>query len=82
MNGVMTVVSNGPTIFLFPGENWEISAIVKNTPNDSYYIVLMSILSLLKTASHLAMTWSLVSAPYSTTAPLQYLEIPIAAGIG
>lgn len=34
------------------------------------------------TAAHLVMTWSLRFAPASTLAPMQYLEIPVAASFG
>ena len=34
------------------------------------------------TAAHLLLTWSLRFAPASTLAPMQYLEIPIAAAVG
>ena len=39
-------------------------------------------MGLLGTASHLLMTWSLRFAPAATLAPMQYLEIPVAAIIG
>ncbi|SFI22946.1 DMT family transporter [Jannaschia pohangensis] len=53
-------------VLLTPGENWPI-------------LVLMGALG---TLSHLLMTWSLRYAPASTLAPIQYLEIPVAAVIG
>jgi drug/metabolite transporter (DMT)-like permease len=40
------------------------------------------VMGLLGTGAHLLMTWSLRFAPASTLAPMQYLEIPIAAIIG
>ncbi|MDJ1016885.1 MAG: DMT family transporter [Paracoccaceae bacterium] len=39
-------------------------------------------LGLLGTLAHLLMTWSLRFAPSTTLAPMQYLEIPIAALVG
>jgi len=45
-------------------------------------IWLLLLFGLTGTAAHLVMTWSLRYAPSSTTAPLQYLEIPIATVIG
>ena len=43
---------------------------------------LLLALGLLGTVGHLMMTWSLRHAPASTLAPMQYLEIPVAALIG
>ena len=44
--------------------------------------ILLLVLGLLGTAGHLMMTWSLKFAPASTLAPMQYLEIPMAALFG
>lgn len=44
--------------------------------------LLLAALGLLGTAAHLMMTWSLRFAPASTLAPMQYLEIPVAALVG
>lgn len=43
---------------------------------------LMLALGLLGTIAHVLMTLSLRYAPASTLAPMQYLEIPVAAGVG
>ncbi|WP_299815426.1 DMT family transporter [uncultured Jannaschia sp.] len=43
---------------------------------------LLLTMALLGTGAHLMMTWSLRYAPASTLAPMQYLEIPMAAIIG
>ncbi|WP_299839792.1 DMT family transporter [uncultured Jannaschia sp.] len=43
---------------------------------------LLLTMGLLGTLAHLMMTWSLRYAPTSTVAPMQYLEIPMAAIIG
>jgi len=43
---------------------------------------LLAAMGLLGTVGHLMMTWSLAHAPASTLAPMQYLEIPVAAAIG
>ena len=43
---------------------------------------LLAALGLLGTAAHLLLTWALQFAPAATLAPMQYLEIPIAAVIG
>lgn len=42
----------------------------------------LALLGILGTLSHLVLTWSLRFAPASTVAPMQYLEIPMAAVIG
>ncbi len=43
---------------------------------------LLAGLGVLGTLGHLLMTWSLRFAPASTLAPMQYLEIPVAAVVG
>lgn len=43
---------------------------------------LLFAMGLLGTCAHLMMTWSLRFAPSATVAPMQYLEIPIAALLG
>ena len=44
--------------------------------------VLLALLGILGTCAHLVMTWSLRFAPSATLAPMQYLEIPVAAVVG
>ncbi|MEM8850694.1 MAG: DMT family transporter [Pseudomonadota bacterium] len=46
------------------------------------FLPLLLIMGLLGTGGHLLMTWSLRHAEASTLAPMQYLEIPVAALIG
>lgn len=43
---------------------------------------LLALLGLLGTLAHLVMTWSLRFAPSATLAPMQYMEIPVAAIVG
>ena len=50
-------------------------------PNDSTWSLLL-LLGLLGTVAHLTMTWALRFAPSATLAPMQYLEIPVAAAVG
>ena len=50
-------------------------------PIDGHGSLLLA-MALVGTLSHLLMTWSLRYAPASTLAPMQYLEIPMAAIIG
>lgn len=49
---------------------------------DTAMLWLLAALGVLGTIAHLLMTWSLRFAPSATLAPMQYLEIPIAAVIG
>lgn len=44
--------------------------------------VLLVEMGVLGTVAHLAMTWALRFAPSATLAPMQYLEIPVAATLG
>ncbi len=44
--------------------------------------LLLGAIGVLGTAGHLLMTWSLRYAPAATVAPVQYLEIPVAALLG
>ena len=50
-------------------------------PTTGQWVLLMC-LGLLGTTAHLLMTWSLRFAPSATLAPMQYLEIPVAAVLG
>ena len=43
---------------------------------------LLALMGVLGTAAHLVMTWALRFAPSATLAPMQYLEIPVAAVVG
>lgn len=49
---------------------------------DWFVLSLLLALGALGTLAHLLMTWSLRFAPSATLAPMQYLEIPIAAVVG
>lgn len=48
----------------------------------SWEWLLLAIIGGLGTVGHLLMTWSLRFAPAATVAPIQYLEIPVAAVLG
>lgn len=50
-------------------------------PSGDTWILVLA-MSLLGTLGHLLMTWSLRLAPSATLAPMQYLEIPVAALVG
>lgn len=58
-----------------------LAAGLPDLPSRSEFGMLL-VLGLLGTFAHLLMTWSLRFAPTSTLAPMQYLEIPVAAVIG
>jgi drug/metabolite transporter (DMT)-like permease len=51
-------------------------------PPDATALWLLAALGLTGTFGHLLMTWSLRYAPAATLAPMQYLEIPVAALVG
>ena len=48
--------------------------------NNTWLLLVM--MGALGTLAHLMMTWALRFAPSATLAPMQYLEIPVAAGVG
>lgn len=51
------------------------------TPNGTE-ASLLAVIGIVGTLAHLLMVWSLRFAPSATVAPMQYLEIPIATGMG
>jgi len=51
-------------------------------PPDAGALWLLVALGITGSAGHLLMTWSLRFAPSATLAPMQYLEIPVAAVVG
>lgn len=57
-----------------PGMGWQ-------SPDASLWTLILA-MGLAGTLAHLLLTWSLRYAPASTLAPMQYLEIPIAAAVG
>lgn len=58
---------------------WLSGATLESVPENALFLFLLGALG---TISHLLMTWSLRFAPASTLAPMQYLEIPVAAVVG
>ena len=76
-SGAMAVAVLLPAA-LFAG-TWGLAPLV--TP-DGTQTWQLAALGCLGTAGHLVMTWSLRFAPASTLAPMQYLEIPVAAMFG
>ena len=79
VNGVMAMVMIAPVLWLFQGSDFPAMQVVALSHHQIWLLLLFGLTG---TAAHLVMTWSLRYAPSSTTAPLQYLEIPIATVIG
>jgi drug/metabolite transporter (DMT)-like permease len=75
-SGAMAVAGLGAAYLLLPNEG-----LLALTPLGADWPLWLA-MGLTGTAAHLLMTWSLRFAPASTLAPLQYLEIPMAALIG
>ena len=76
--GVGTIVLGIAYIGLLP---LELSSAQLVVPDAGSGLLLLA-LGVIGTVAHLLMTWSLRFAPSTTVAPMQYLEIPVAALIG
>ena len=79
VNGVMALMIITPALWFFQGSDFAEMQMIVLSKNQIWLLLLFGLTG---TAAHLVMTWSLRYAPSSTTAPLQYLEIPIATVIG
>ena len=79
VSGGMASLLLVPLLMWFDGSGW--SDLDPIWPDTDMMIILL-FLGVLGTVAHLFMTWSLRFAPAATLAPMQYLEIPIAALIG
>lgn len=75
-SGLMAVVALSLVYGVFP----DAGPLRLEPPRDAGLLLLA--MGLLGTGGHLLMTWSLRFAPAATLAPMQYLEIPVAALIG
>ena len=75
----MAMVMIAPVLWLFRESDLPAMQVVELSHHQIWLLLLFGLTG---TAAHLVMTWSLRYAPSSTTAPLQYLEIPIATVIG
>ena len=73
VSGLMATAMLIPVLFFLPFEP---------TSLGGREWALLTFMGCLGTFAHLLMTWSLRFAPSATLAPMQYLEIPIAAVIG
>jgi len=79
VSGVMATIILLPAVLI--GQSLEIEPLTLTVPSASEWVLLGGI-GLLGTVAHLLMTWSLRYAPAATLAPMQYLEIPVATGLG
>lgn len=79
LTGLLGTALLFPLVLLADGRGWpELDPI---TP-DLRQGLLLLLLGLFGSLAHLLMTWSLRFAPTTTLAPIQYLEIPVAAVLG
>jgi drug/metabolite transporter (DMT)-like permease len=79
VSGVIACAFIAPAIWV--GQLFGFEPLTMIAPNAVEWSLLLTI-GILGTGAHLLMTWSLRFAPAATLAPMQYLEIPIATGIG
>jgi drug/metabolite transporter (DMT)-like permease len=79
VSGVMAMIVLAPALLI--GEVFGLDALTLIKPSTHEWI-LLGLIGILGTAAHLLMTWALRYAPSATLAPMQYLEIPVATGIG
>lgn len=79
VSGIFAIIIMGPVLLI--GNKLEFGPFMLVTPSTGEWGLLIAI-GLLGTCAHLLMTWSLRFAPAATLAPMQYLEIPVATGIG
>lgn len=77
VSGVMAAAVMLPVLFFGP----DIAFLATSRP-DAATLWLVVAMGSLGTLAHLLMTWSLRFAPTATLAPMQYLEIPVAACLG
>lgn len=79
INGLMGTALLLPVMAFAEGTGWAEADPIWPEPG---HIWLMAALGVLGTLAHLVLTWALRHAPAATLAPIQYLEIPIAAIVG
>lgn len=79
VSGVIAAVALVPALLI--GEAFGLDALMLIKPSTHEWF-LLGMIGILGTAAHLLMTWALRYAPSATLAPMQYLEIPVATGIG
>ena len=79
VSGVMACAALAPALLI--GSELGLEPLTMITPTMGEWGLLLGI-GILGTVAHLLMTWSLRYAPAATLAPMQYLEIPFATGLG
>ena len=79
VSGAMAVAMLVPLILIF--DPLDIVGLRLSVPDNDVWLLLFG-MGALGTLGHLFMTWSLRFAPSATLAPMQYLEIPMAALVG
>ena len=79
VSGVMATLILVPALLI---GTWKGFDMLTYSPPNSTEISLLLGIGVIGTVAHLLMTWSLRFAPSSTLAPMQYLEIPMAALLG
>ena len=78
-SGVMAMVVLLPIMLL--SSPFDLPGLTLTAPTGTEWALLIA-LGTIGTSAHLLMTWSLRFAPSATLAPMQYLEIPVAAAFG
>lgn len=79
VSGGMAMIVLLPTMFL--ASPFDLPGLAITSPTATEWALLFG-LGTIGTSAHLLMTWSLKFAPSATLAPMQYLEIPVAAVFG
>ena len=78
-SGLMAMVVLLPILLL--ATPFKVQGLAITPPSGNEWALLFA-LGAIGTFAHLLMTWSLRFAPSATLAPMQYLEIPVAAALG
>ncbi|NNJ67373.1 MAG: DMT family transporter [Boseongicola sp.] len=78
-SGLMAMVVLLPILLL--ATPFKVQGLAVTLPSGNEWTLLFA-LGTIGTFAHLLMTWSLRFAPSATLAPMQYLEIPVAAALG
>lgn len=79
VSGAMATVVLLPILLL--ANPFDLPGLTIIVPTNTEWALLIG-LGAIGTSAHLLMTWSLRFAPSATLAPMQYLEIPVAAALG
>lgn len=79
MTGVLALPVLIPVLLLGAWLGYSDAGLIVPSGRD---MALLAVMGVVGTGAHLLMTWSLRFAPSATLAPMQYLEIPMAALVG